>query len=291
MTHNSDIATFNRIENDRELHRIVEENNGNESCVDIITTHIVPVLDAVLIERQQLIEKGSDATLDDGDTLGTLARIATYYALCGARQRQQGFDHSDAPEDQNRIESERQSVHASVDYNIGPLATLKIEYSPRENLVRAAAFILAEIECVDCESTVSASTHDDGECYEGVAHARVPLSLKAVLIEYQHQIESGCDAADDSDTPGNHAQAAAYYAFCAYWQRRKWNTNFDGLDEHECIEKERLSAIDCANFDIGYPWAHKTPDVKGSARENLVRAAALILAEIDRIDREKEATA
>lgn len=105
--------------------------------------------------------------------------------------------------------------------------------------------------------------------------------LEDIRIERLHQIEKGYDAAhDDRDEKGAHAQAAAYYATCGHYQR-KWY----GYSETPSTEMEDLCEYSEEN-STGYPWPSETRSVEYSPRANLVKAAALIVAEIERIDRE-----
>ena len=111
-------------------------------------------------------------------------------------------------------------------------------------------------------------------------------ALSDVGAERARQIRKGYDAAhDDADEAGMHARAAAFYATCGYWQRA-W-----GWSENPCltVDKAELDSIACqADVSLGYPWGDDTIRVEYSPRANLVKAAALLVAEIERIDRERE---
>ncbi|QBR38326.1 hypothetical protein ETW23_00320 [Leisingera sp. NJS201] len=90
--------------------------------------------------------------------------------------------------------------------------------------------------------------------------------IEAIAAERQRQIEKEgwTPAHDDEHSDGAMSAAAAAYAFSAFT-----NTNY------------RADAANPQGFwpwDIGW-WKPKTP------REDLVRAGALIAAEIERIDR------
>ena len=114
-------------------------------------------------------------------------------------------------------------------------------------------------------------------------------ALRSIKIERARQIIKGYDAAhDDADKPGEHARAAAYYATAAHYQRRWGYDTSDDPSQFERIECERQFVQRQANEDsVGYPWPSKTKSVKYSPRANLVKAAALLIAEIERIDREE----
>lgn len=102
-------------------------------------------------------------------------------------------------------------------------------------------------------------------------------AISDIIDERQKQIGKGYDAKhDDADMKGNHARAGSYYAAAARGQR--------------CFGFDLVStATEYAdNITFGYPWPHETKKVEDNPRDNLVKAAALIIAEIERIDREVE---
>lgn len=112
-------------------------------------------------------------------------------------------------------------------------------------------------------------------------------ALSDIQSERQRQIHKGYDAAnDDKDERGNHARAGSFYATAAYYQR---NCGYDSstdpsLYQAECTRQFVQRLADDAS--AGYPWDSRTKSVEHSARANLVKAAALLVAEIERIDRE-----
>lgn len=68
-----------------------------------------------------------------------------------------------------------------------------------------------------------------------------------------------------------------------------WSTEHDDLhDEGELAQAGGCYALSAAGFERAchayWPWLDSEPNTKGSRRD-LVRAAALIVAEIERIDR------
>ena len=109
--------------------------------------------------------------------------------------------------------------------------------------------------------------------------------LSEIMYERVRQVSKGYDAAhDDADDEGNHARAAAYYATCGYWQRQ-WEY---GEDPERAVDKDELDDVmlQAKDGSLGYPWSADTIRVETTARANLVKAAALLVAEIERIDRE-----
>lgn len=121
----------------------------------------------------------------------------------------------------------------------------------------------------------------DGNCHVGISYALavnvIPkyTVLADIDLERERQISKGYNSDhDDRDVKGNHARAAAYYAAAGYAQRSM-----------------QVQADDAELFanavSSGYPWPEDTKAVEASPRENLVKAAALLIAEIERIDREE----
>ena len=115
--------------------------------------------------------------------------------------------------------------------------------------------------------------------------------LSELMYERAKQIGKGYDAVhDDNDKRGNQARAAAYYATVAHYQRCWGYDTSDDSSQFERIERERQFAQRQADEDsVGYPWSSKTKSVEYSPRANLIKAAALLIAEIERIDREERA--
>ena len=110
--------------------------------------------------------------------------------------------------------------------------------------------------------------------------------LSEVMYERVRQISKGYDAAhDDSSETGGQARAAAYYATAAYFQRKWYENNCIDLTPDELADIEWQARED----SVGYPWYIGTRKVSATARKNLIKAAALIVAEIERIDREERA--
>ncbi|MGA7524100.1 MAG: hypothetical protein WBW84_16730 [Acidobacteriaceae bacterium] len=98
-----------------------------------------------------------------------------------------------------------------------------------------------------------------------------PLSALAdVITERRRQIEAEnwAPAHDDEHTDGQLAMAAACYAVAAAWQA-------DGSEPRPTRETTGMPE---------WPWDEEWWKPK-DARRNLVRAAALLLAEIERVDR------
>lgn len=114
--------------------------------------------------------------------------------------------------------------------------------------------------------------------------------LSELMHERAKQISKGYDSAhDDADAKGKHAQAGAYYAAVACYQREWGGIESNDPSQFDRLENERLYAQAQANTDsVGYPWPIETARVERSPRANLVKAAALLIAEIERIDREME---
>lgn len=112
-------------------------------------------------------------------------------------------------------------------------------------------------------------------------HIRAPLSpaMLAVIAERRRQIEveGWTPEHDDGYRPGELAQAGAAYALCA--RRDAGALQFGVVSP----DGERI-----ADFEIGprriWPWVGEWWKPQGMRRD-LVRAAALILAEIERFDR------
>ncbi|QLG96438.1 hypothetical protein HZF02_15890 [Pseudomonas yamanorum] len=94
--------------------------------------------------------------------------------------------------------------------------------------------------------------------------------MQSVLAERIRQIQVECfyPVHDDENTDGSLGMAAACYAEEAFYQAKV---------------SDRLSAISQVT-PVLWPWA---PDIwkPTDQRRNLVKAGALILAEIDRLDR------
>ena len=112
--------------------------------------------------------------------------------------------------------------------------------------------------------------------------------LSEIMHERMHQISKGYDAAhDDADNEGNHARAAAYYATAAYYQRQCGYVDSDDPEEFDRLNRELQSVQYAADEDsAGYPWPSETKAIEYNPRDNLIKAAALLVAEIERIDRE-----
>lgn len=98
--------------------------------------------------------------------------------------------------------------------------------------------------------------------------------LSEIMHERAKQISKGYDAKHgDQDAKGNHVRAAAYYSTAAYAQRHL------GLQASD-------AELYANGVSVGYPWPADTKTVESIPRDNLVKAAALLIAEIERIDRE-----
>ena len=87
--------------------------------------------------------------------------------------------------------------------------------------------------------------------------------------ERQIRVKGWTEAHDDEHDGGTLAAAASAYACCAASQA--WNPDYDP------------TLVPC----LGWPWDSKFWKPR-DARSNLVRAAALIVAEIERIDRKEQ---
>ena len=85
-------------------------------------------------ERQRQIGKGYDADHDDCRVYGDLASVGGYLAVASAYQST-GVDVPDG-------------IRWECDFNDGECL---IEDNPRENLIKAAALLVAEIERIDRE--------------------------------------------------------------------------------------------------------------------------------------------
>jgi hypothetical protein len=99
--------------------------------------------------------------------------------------------------------------------------------------------------------------------------------LAAIAAERQRQIvEEGFDAAhDDAHDPGEFAAAVAAYAFFAACS-----------DAHRASPTTRLSVLNTL-----WPW-DRSSFRPATRRRDLVRAGALIVAKIERMDRAQEHT-
>lgn len=88
--------------------------------------------------------------------------------------------------------------------------------------------------------------------------------LKEIAAERRRQVVKGYDAAhDDAHTGGQIAQAAAAFALSA--------------------SGKSTTALMC------WPWSkHDFDDGIGRSRENLIKAAAMAVAEIERLDRKRD---
>lgn len=107
--------------------------------------------------------------------------------------------------------------------------------------------------------------------------------LGQIKMERGRQITKGYDAVhDNNDDPGSHARAAAFYAIAAYFQRDWYEGGNIALTEDELDDIGYQAETDSP----GYPWENESKRVEPTARENLIKAAALIVAEVERIDRE-----
>ena len=103
-------------------------------------------------------------------------------------------------------------------------------------------------------------------------------AFESVKAERARQLAKGYDAVhDDEDERGNHAWAAQFYAGCAARQR---------MDMFQKRPLGEAAVLALTLNECGYPWAHSSISVEPTARENLVKVAALAIAEIERIDRE-----
>lgn len=156
--------------------------------------------------------------------------------------------------------------------------------------------MISDMPATICLNRVSADSEciqgfDNNDCHIGTGYVKANRAMFDIADERQRQIEKGYDAShDDADARGSHAQAAAYYATAAHYQR-KWDCDdSDNVDEFHRIEMERQDVQHQADDDsVGYPWPSETKSVEYSPRANLVKAAALLIAEIERIDREEAA--
>lgn len=103
-------------------------------------------------------------------------------------------------------------------------------------------------------------------------HIRTPLSsaMLAVIAERRRQIEveGWTPEHDDDHTLGELARAGACYA----------------LQSPQHINKPQYAAEACAYLPAAWPWSREWWKPQGFRRD-LVRAGALILAEIERFDR------
>jgi hypothetical protein len=101
------------------------------------------------------------------------------------------------------------------------------------------------------------------------------FAQRDVLLERERQITAeGCDLAHDDDHQcGELAVAAACYAFYAGNQAPSRHEYLPGWE---------------AWVRQVWPWEMEWWKPKPEARRNLVRAAALLIAEIERIDRKGE---
>ena len=97
-----------------------------------------------------------------------------------------------------------------------------------------------------------------------------------VINERRRQVEAeGFDAAHDAESNGELAIAAADYALAA-GKHHDWDA--------EAYRGQETPVGDSHDGCPQWPWAQSRWKPK-SPREDLVRAAALILAEIERLDR------
>ena len=123
---------------------------------------------------------------------------------------------------------------------------------------------------------------DDNNCHVGTGYVKANRALFDIADERQHQLSKGYDAEnDDAEKDGNHARAAAFYATAAYHQRT-WALCEDPEHKIDDIDWQAEAERD----SVGYPWKSDIFRIKATARDNLIKAAALIIAEIERIDRE-----
>lgn len=94
------------------------------------------VLAEIEAERNKQIAKGFDASHDDTHDRGEIAFAAIAFALASANQS--------IGMDAKNVQSHLQMMHWPADWG-----TFKMAESLRENLVKSAALIVAEIERID----------------------------------------------------------------------------------------------------------------------------------------------
>ena len=127
---------------------------------------------------------------------------------------------------------------------------------------------------------------DDNNCHIGTGYVKAARAVYDIGRECKKQIEGGRDIAQvDADKEGNHALAAAFYATCGYWQLGcGWSREYG-----QEVSKEKLDNLkrQVEGDSLGYPWSDDTLCIETTSRANLVKAAALLIAEIERIDREE----
>lgn len=107
------------------------------------------------------------------------------------------------------------------------------------------------------------------------------LSDIAAERDRQKTVEGWTEAHDDGHTGGQMAAAAASYAFVA--SRSDFSRLFLIGNDHEGYPKWQTSVV----RDIWPSWSAEWFKPK-DRRHDLVRAGALILAEIERLDRASE---
>lgn len=106
-------------------------------------------------------------------------------------------------------------------------------------------------------------------------------AIDDIAAERQRQIESeGWNHEhDDGHDEGQLSRAAACYAAHASAYQRV--DHYVGMDAYRSVEPARSADL------FGWPWARKWWKPK-DPRRDLVRAGALIVAEIERLDRQKQ---
>ena len=102
--------------------------------------------------------------------------------------------------------------------------------------------------------------------------------IDEIAAERNRQIEQEGwnDAHDDQHRDGELSRAAACYAAHASAYQRV--DHYVGLDAYQTVEPSRSAD------NYGWPWARKWWKPK-DPRRDLIRAGALIVAEIERLDR------
>ena len=139
-------------------------------------------------------------------------------------------------------------------------------------------------------------TVQEAEAVLGYTLGAMAGAARDVLAERQRQIEAEgwTPDHDDQHDRGELAEAGACYAhtaslasYCAHQQSLSEDQRDIDLDEIPAPNKWGAPEARDESMDLSWPWAEKWWK-PGERRRMLVKSAALILAEIERLDRAAE---
>ena len=106
-------------------------------------------------------------------------------------------------------------------------------------------------------------------------------AIELIAEERQRQIEKGYDAEhDEMETAFQLSSAAALYIANAQNQYFKDHTHYDGLGN---VARFQIREIDSNKWKEVWPWEDKDNRDKSDIMKSLIKAGALIAAEIENL--------